>query len=299
MARQVESNNYRNLGLLGEGAHGKAFLVEHATDHTLHVIKQMDLKTMDEDTKRDTLQEAKILEVLKHPNIIRFREVYYTTKGKLCIVMDYADGGDLAKRVKEQRGQYFSEGQILDWFTQICLALKHVHDRKILHRDLKSQNIFLTKRNIIKLGDFGIARVLKYTIESAKTYCGTPYYLSPEIVDNKPYSFKSDIWSLGVVLYELCALKQAFDGDSLASLAINIVRGSYRPLPSHYSRQLKSLVADLLQVDAAKRPNINEILELPIVTNRIKTFLSESLARNEFSHTILHKQVTVTGLLFC
>ena len=88
----------------------------------------------------------------------------------------------------------------------MCLALKHVHDRKIIHRDIKSQNVFLMNDNTIKMGDFGIARVLSSTKEKAKTVVGTPYYLSPEIIENKPYSFKSDIWSLGVLLYELCAL---------------------------------------------------------------------------------------------
>lgn len=102
--------------------------------------------------------------------------------------------------------EYFPEELVLSWFTQICLALKHCHDRKILHRDLKSQNIFLTKRNIVKLGDFGIARVLSNTKSIAKTVVGTPYYLSPEIIESSPYSFKSDVWSLGVLLYEMCAL---------------------------------------------------------------------------------------------
>jgi NIMA (never in mitosis gene a)-related kinase len=100
---------------------------------------------------------------------------------------------------------------VLNWFTQICLALKHVHDRKILHRDLKSQNIFLTKKGMIKLGDFGIARVLSDTKSKAKTVVGTPYYLSPEIIKSEPYSFKSDIWSLGVLLYEMCALTPPFN----------------------------------------------------------------------------------------
>jgi len=102
---------------------------------------------MSEEERRETLREAKILEVLQHPNIVRFREVYKTKKGKLCIVMDYADGGDLQGKIKEKYKQreknggelqYWSEEHVLNWFTQICLALKHVHDRKILHRDLKS-----------------------------------------------------------------------------------------------------------------------------------------------------------------
>lgn len=120
-------------------------------------------------------------------------------------------------------------------FTQICLAIKHIHDRKILHRDLKSQNVFMTRSGIAKLGDFGIAKVLSSTADNAKTIVGTPYYLSPEIIENKPYNFKSDIWSLGVLLYEMCALKPPFNGASLHILALQIVRGVYQPLPAHYS----------------------------------------------------------------
>lgn len=128
------------------------------------------------------------MEVLSHPNIIHFREVYKTKKGQLCIVMDYADGGDLASKIKkakeESNGGLFllDEDIILDWFTQICLAMKHCHDRKIIHRDLKAGNVFLTKNGIIKLGDFGIAKVLGSTLEKAMTVIGTPYYLSPEII---------------------------------------------------------------------------------------------------------------------
>jgi len=112
-----------------------------------------------------------------------------------------------------------NEDEVLDIFTQICLALKHTHDKKILHRDLKSQNIFLTKRGIVKLGDFGIARVLSHTKSAAKTVVGTPYYLSPEIIRSEPYNFKSDIWSLGVLLYEMAALQPPFNAQSLHQLA--------------------------------------------------------------------------------
>lgn len=95
--------------------------------------------------------------------------------------MEYAECGDLAKTIQARKPQktYLSETQILDWFTQICLAIKHVHDRKILHRDIKGQNIFISQNNSLKLGDFGIARVLNRTIDKARTVVGTPYYLSP------------------------------------------------------------------------------------------------------------------------
>ena len=196
---------------------------------------------MTEEERRETLREAKILEVLHHPNIIKFKEVYKTKKGKLCIVMDYADGGDLGLKIKEQRGRPFAESQILDWFTQMCLGMKHVHDRKIIHRDLKGANVFLTKKGIVKIGDFGIAKVLSHTVQKAKTMVGTPYYLSPEIVQSKPYNSKTDIWSLGVMLYELCALKPPFDAPSIHLLSMKIVRGIYNPIPYNFSHEIKNL----------------------------------------------------------
>ena len=138
-------------------------------------------------------------------------------QNKLCIVMEFADGGDLQSKIKELKDSKsrFSEDEILNIFTQIWLAIKHLHDRKILHRDLKSQNIFLTKNGIVKLGDFGIAKVLSHTKENVQTIVGTPYYLSPEIVENNPLNYKSDIWSLGILLYEMCALQPPFNGTSL------------------------------------------------------------------------------------
>jgi NIMA (never in mitosis gene a)-related kinase len=158
--------------------------VEAESDGSLAVIKKIDIQKLSDEEKRETIKEAKILEVLNHPNIIRFKEVYKTKKGQLCIVMDYADGGDLQSKIKEQKnkGGYLDEPTILNWFTQICLAMKHCHDRKILHRDLKAQNIFMQTNGIVKLGDFGIAKVLNTTVDHAVTIVGTPYYLSPEII---------------------------------------------------------------------------------------------------------------------
>lgn len=117
----------------------------------------------------------------------------------------------------------------------MVLAIKHVHDRKILHRDLKSGNVFLTKDGIVKLGDFGIARMLDQTAGFAETVVGTPYYLSPEIVQAQEYNYKTDVWSLGVILFEMCALQPPFNGNNIATLAIQIVSGKYSTLPKGYS----------------------------------------------------------------
>ncbi|VEL16238.1 unnamed protein product [Protopolystoma xenopodis] len=144
-----------------------------------------------------------------HPNIVKYCVSFEEENGCLHIVMEYCNGGDLYSKINAQKGILFSEDQVMDYFVQISLGLKHIHDRMILHRDIKSQNIFLTKDDRIKLGDFGIAKVLNSTLDLARTCIGTPYYLSPEICENKPYNNKSDIWALGCVLYEMATLKHA------------------------------------------------------------------------------------------
>lgn len=279
---------YKNIKLLGEGSFGKCYLVECINDKTRCVIKQIDIKHMSKEEKEEAIREALILQNLKHPNIISFRDAYTTKKQKLCIIMDFADGGDLQSKIKERNGRPLPEDQVIDWFVQICLAIKHVHDRKILHRDLKSQNIFLTRTGRVKLGDFGIAKVLSATVDNAKTMVGTPYYLSPEIIEGRPYNFKSDIWSLGVLLYELCCLKPPFDASSLHFLALKIVKGKYPPAPRTYQQPLRNLIDKLLKVDPDQRPNIHQVLKEPIIRQRIRHFLSANEHNQEFSHTILH-----------
>lgn len=256
------------------------------------------LENMSEEEKKEAYIEAKILERLIHPNIVKFIEVFRSSKpySTLNIVMEYADGGDLQTRIKAQRGRPFNETQILDWFTQICLAIKHIHDKKILHRDLKSQNIFLMKDGKVKLGDFGIAKCLNFTMDKAKTIVGTPYYLSPEIVQNKPYSFKSDIWSLGILLYEMTMLKMPFEATSLPMLSLKIIRGNYSSISMSVSRDLRNLIIGLLQVESKNRPTIHDILRHHLIKHRIKNFLTEKEYEREFSHTALHNYVSLLYL---
>ena len=154
---------------------------------------------------------------------------YADGKCRVCYYISFPVGGDLGDKIKEGKasGKLFPEEQVLNWFTQIVLAMKHVHDRKIIHRDIKSQNVFLTKSGMAKLGDFGVARVMNNTRDLAATVIGTPYYLSPEIVQSNSYDMKTDIWSLGVLLYEMCACRPPFNGENLHMLAIQIVSGNY------------------------------------------------------------------------
>ena len=114
----------------------------------------------------------------------------------------------MASVIEKRKGiGKFTECEIMCWFIQICLALKHIHKLKILHRDIKTSNVFLSAANCVKLGDFGISKELNGTLDAATTVIGTPYYMSPEVYQNQPYTFKADIWALGCLLYELCTFQ--------------------------------------------------------------------------------------------
>jgi NIMA (never in mitosis gene a)-related kinase len=263
-SNQVRKQTYTQVKQLGEGSYGKAYLVKCSGDNSLAVIKTMSLDSISDEARKDAYKEAKILEKLDHQNIVKFIEVFRSNKPypTLNIVMEYADGGDLNKAIKEQQklNTFFPESKILGWFCQICLGVKHIHSKRILHRDLKSGNIFLTNEGLVKIGDFGIAKSLGNTLEKAKTVIGTPYYLSPEIIMNKPYSFKSDIWSLGVLLYEMCVLKMPFDAKSMPMLTLKIIKGEFMKLPSSFSEEISELIKTLLTVDHKKRPDIDLVL---------------------------------------
>ena len=244
---------------------------------------------MPKSEREASLLEAKLLSALHHPNIVTCYESF-TERGRLCIVMDYCAGGDLYQRLKRQKGVLLAEDRILDWFTQMCLGLKHVHDRKVLHRDLKTQNVFMTADGRCKLGDFGVSKVLSGTTQLAQTAVGTPYYLSPEICENKAYDNKSDIWSLGCVLYELCTLQHPFEGASLKLLIVKILRGNYAPVSSRYSRAVRDVIAQMLQRDPARRPSVNEILSRQPFKDMAKRWLDEDVHADEFSHTVIHRK---------
>eukprot|EP00079_Xenopus_tropicalis_P018969 XP_012808178.1 PREDICTED: serine/threonine-protein kinase Nek1 isoform X2 [Xenopus tropicalis] len=274
-------NKYVRVSKIGEGSFGKAILVKSKDDGKQYVIKEIGISKMSNKEREESRREVAVLANMKHPNIVQYQESFEES-GCLYIVMDYCEGGDLFKRINSQKGVLFSEDQILDWFVQLCLALKHVHDRKILHRDIKSQNIFLTKGGTIQLGDFGIARVLNSTVELARTCIGTPYYLSPEICENRPYNNKSDIWALGCVLYEMCTLKHAFEAGNMKNLVLKIIRGSYPPVSVHYSYDLRNLLSMLFKRNPRDRPSVNSILEKPFIYRRIEKFLSPQHIAEEF-----------------
>ncbi|CAI9721160.1 serine serine/threonine-protein kinase Nek1-like [Octopus vulgaris] len=279
-------NKYVKIRQIGQGSFGKVFLVRHKQSFVNYVIKEIVISGMSTSEREDARKEVAMLATLKHKNIVSYIESFEES-GRLYIVMTYCEGGDLYSRINDQKGIEFCEEQILDWFVQICLAVKYIHDKNILHRDIKSQNIFLTKDGTVKIGDFGISKVLNSTCDMAKTCIGTPFYLSPEICENRPYNTKSDIWSLGCVLYELTNLRHPFEARNLNNLVFKIVSGRYPPVPSKYSSNLRDLISVMLKRSAIERPSINNVLKYPFVVKRLVKFtVGIDLSQNNNPHDV-------------
>lgn len=199
---------------------------------------------------------------LHHPNLIRFFDlvVVQSKKPRQWIIMEYCSGGDLKAHLLSLAAHSMVEEKIWYWFVQLCLGLQHMHQQQILHRDIKTANIFLSNAGFLVLGDFGIARDLK-DHDLAKTVIGTPLYMAPEILDGKPYGFASDIWALGCVLYELCTGYPPFTASSTPALINKICHGTFAPVSkSKFSPRMQTVINSMLNVNSDARPSAQALL---------------------------------------
>ncbi|XP_017922196.1 PREDICTED: serine/threonine-protein kinase Nek4 isoform X4 [Capra hircus] len=270
---------YCYLRVVGKGSYGEVTLVRHRRDGRQYVIKKLNLRNASSRERRAAEQEAQLLSQLKHPNIVTYKESWEGGDGLLYIVMGFCEGGDLYRKLKEQKGRLLPESQVVEWFVQIAMALQYLHEKHILHRDLKTQNVFLTRTNIIKVGDLGIARVLENHCDMASTLIGTPYYMSPELFSNKPYNYKSDIWALGCCVYEMATLKHAFNAKDMNSLVYRIIEGKLPPMPKDYSPELAELIRTMLSKRPEERPSVRSILRQPYIKRQISLFLEATKAK--------------------
>ncbi|KAF7308809.1 Protein kinase domain-containing protein [Mycena kentingensis (nom. inval.)] len=279
-------DDYDALDVIGNGSFGIIRKVRRKTDGKIFARKELNFERMQERDRKQIVSEVNILKDLDHNHIVRYHDRYVDRDaGVLYILMEYCGGGDLSTVIKlaTKQNRPVAEDAIWNYFYQILLALNHCHNTgghgrtssagsgselegkerrtQILHRDLKPDNVFLDDNNTVKLGDFGLSKALSTTASFANTYVGTPYYMSPELMQEKAYDSKSDIWSLGCLIYELCALKPPFhEAQTHNELSCLIRGGRIPPLPRGYSQQLAGVIKAMLNLNPAMRPSAAQLL---------------------------------------
>ena len=257
------------LNKIGEGAYSQVFKVLRRSDQEVYALKKVYMTKLKPKEKNNALNEIRILASVNHPNVISYKQAFFDNESEcLCIIMDFADGGDLYQMILDykKKQSLMSENFLWHILIKLARALKILHELNIMHRDIKSANVFLSKDGKVKLGDMNVSKVAKEGMNHTQT--GTPYYASPEVWRDDPYDMKSDIWSLGCVLYEAAALRPPFQAEDMKSLYKKVIKGSFSPL-SEYSSDFNSIISLLLTLDPKRRPSASEILKNPLVLRRV------------------------------
>ena len=280
--------NFEIIEKLGSGGFSKVYKVKRKIDNQIYALKKMQTLNLSEKQKQCSLNEVRVLASIQNMNIINYKEAFIDEKDcTLCLVMEYADRGDLENKIEEQKEkeEYFQEEEIWEIFIQLVKGLKSLHDKGIIHRDIKSSNIFLFSDGFAKIGDLNICKVL--TSENlGHTQVGTPAYAAPEVWMQKPYGLKSDIWSLGCVLYEMTCLRCPFKEDNMIQLYNKVLIGGYKQIPSEYSDDLKWIIQQMINSDINKRFSCDEILESECVKKRMEknsNINSDNCSEKEFA----------------
>ncbi|CAI2369880.1 unnamed protein product [Moneuplotes crassus] len=254
-------DEYEKVENLGRGSFGTVYKVRNKNTNKYYVIKEVDTTAMTTQQSFDAFEEISVQATIDSPYVVTYHDSFIEGNS-INIVMEYCKHGDLCNYLIKLK-EYVSENVAWKFFIQICLGIYSLHSKNVLHRDLKTLNIFLTMDNSVRIGDLGVATVLNPNGGFLVKKVGTPYYLSPEVCEDKPYNHKCDIWSLGCILYEICALKHPFEAKTQAELMVKIIKGKYKRIPKKFSRHLSDMVHWLLTKNCNRRPSIKEIILHP------------------------------------
>jgi len=279
----ISFKHFTNTKKIGQGAFASVFRAnDPSRGYQVVALKKIDLSAItDEVTMKTTLSEIELFKMLRHENIVQcygsFSEGKRANRGDnrqyLTLILEFIDGGDLEHWIacKTRPLQYLIvECEIWHVFYQIANAVEYIHRSRIIHRDLKPANILLTRDLHVKLTDFGLSRMHNRNT-GPKTVCGTPYYMAPERIGEVVYSFSSDIWSLGCILYEMVALNSPFHGEkeNITSLVKKIEDADYPPIAEEcYSEQMGMLIDACMMPHFADRPNARTVKALAALMHR-------------------------------
>ena len=285
--------------VLGKGVFGSVLIVKRKEDKEIYAMKRVKIGGLTKKELENSFNEVRLLASLNHKNVIGYREAFYDQKSKtLNIVMEYADEGDLSTKIKQaiKKQVFFEESKIWSTLIQILEGLKYLHKSDIIHRDLKSANIFLTKKGGVKIGDLNVSKIIGKSM--AITQTGTPYYASPEIWNDHPYDYKCDIWSAGCIIYEMAALKMPFRGTSMQMLYNNVMKGDFDPIPSKYSKDLMEIIKLILIKNPKQRPSAEDLLKNRIIAQKMeKLGMEKSFWVYEDEKALLMRTIKLPGNL--
>ena len=270
-------DGFEILEKLGDGAYSVVYKVRRKEDSKIYALKKVNLSNLSQKEKENSLNEVRILASVKSTFVIAYKEAFIDeTDQSLCIVMEYADKGDLYQKITQFKkiGCLIDEVDIWRIFIQMTKGLKALHDLKILHRDLKSANIFLFSDGSAKIGDLNVSKVAYRGLGYTQT--GTPYYASPEVWRDEPYDIKSDIWSLGCVTFEMLALHPPFRAENMEKLYNKVIQCQYGKISDRYSDDIKEIIKLLLKVKTKERPTCAQILKHPLVKKRLEFFQAQA-----------------------
>ena len=297
-------DGFEILEKLGDGAYSVVYKVRRKEDSKIYALKKVNLANLSQKEKENSLNEVRILASVKSTFVIAYKEAFIDESDQsLCIVMEYADKGDLYQKITQfkKMGCLIDEVDIWRIFIQMTKGLKALHDLKILHRDLKSANIFLFSDGSAKIGDLNVSKVAYKGLGYTQT--GTPYYASPEVWRDEPNDMKSDIWSLGCVTYEMLALHPPFRAENMEKLYNKVIQCQYGKISERYSDDIKEIIKLLLKVKTKDRPTCAQILKHPLVKKRLEFFQAQAGNDNididDMEEGVLLRTIRIPSNLLC
>ena len=297
------SEKYDFIEIIGQGMYGKVYKALNKYEQKYYAIKTLNIQNVSQKERLNIETEIKLLQELKHPNIVLYKESFLDENQNLNIVTTFCEDGDLYQKIFQTQKNYFPEKTIINALVQLLLGLSYIHDKKIVHRDIKTKNIFIQNEHTLRIGDFGIAKIFNSNNpNNNKNYginkmVGTPLYMAPECFkQNKKYSYKSDIWSLGCCIYEMCNLKHAFEGQFFPAVSVKISEGKRLPVNKIYSKELRNIIDYMLDLNMRNRPTIAFLLEKTFVRKYVGEYINDFVSNyrkyeaNEEQINILREQ---------